>query len=127
MSETRLFVVTECYQKCKNVARPRSGQNTKKSQVRGHGKMPKIRRSAVTKICQKVTGPRSRKMQKMLKSAFNKKCLKHTSPLSWNDIKNAKKLQVGVNQNMPKSRWSVFTKKCEKVAGPRSRKNAKKS
>ena len=125
MPQTRLSVVTESYQKCQNVAGPRSRKNAQNSQVRICGKMLKICRSAVMEKWQKLTGLPSQKIENMLKSAVIQKCQILGSPLLCNDIKNAKNWQVGVHNKMPKSRRSTFTKECQKVAGPRSRKNAK--
>ena len=45
--------------KRQKVAGPLLRKNAKKSQVRGHGIMPKSRSLAVTKKCQKVEGPRT--------------------------------------------------------------------
>ena len=54
-------------QKCLKLAGPlvwNDTKNAKNSLLRRHGKMPKSRRSAVTKNCQKVAGPLSQKNAK---------------------------------------------------------------
>ena len=92
--------------------------------------MPKTRRSAFTKIFQKLVVPRSRKnaknskfrghknvainfqvrshrkMQKMHRSAFIRKFQKLAAPQS---------------QKIPQTRRSTFTEKCQNLAGPQSR------
>ena len=87
MPKTRLVFVTEWYQKAKN------------SQVRGDGKKPKGRKSALTEKCLKPADQRSQK--------------------------NGPNSQVRGKRKMLKSRRSPVTKKYQKVAGLWSRKNAK--
>ena len=123
MPKSRNSAVME---KCQKVACPRSRKNAKKSSVHGYEKMLKTRRSAVRE-----------KYKNILRSAVMQKCLKLACLLSQNDIKNAKNslcghvktqkmLSSGVMQKCL-TRRSMVTKKCQKVAGPPSRKNAKKS
>ena len=65
MAKSRRSALMKKFQK---VTCPRSEKNVKKSQLRGHGKMPK------------TAGPRSRKNIKMHRSAFMQRCLKLAGP-----------------------------------------------
>ena len=116
-------------QKCLKLAHPLSRndiKNVKNSKVRGHGKMPKSSRSAVTKKCEKVADLKSKKFKKCIGQQLCKNA--YNSPVCCHRIvpKMPKTHRYAVTEKYWSHR-SAVTKKCQKVAGPQSRKNDKKS
>ena len=121
-------------QKCHKFAGLRSWKNATNSQVCGHGKMLKTRRSTLKEKCQKPAGPRSQKYAnklpvlpserkgKMHRSEFLRKYQKLAGSWSWRILKN---LQVRGHGNFQKLAGSQSQKYANKLLVLPSRRKGK--
>ena len=133
MKKLKKMHMSAFLQKCQKPAGLQSQRVLKKSQVRSHGKMPITRRSVViendknSQVCCQGKIPKTRRSAvtqnyKNPQACVHRKFPKLERPRSWQYANEFPGLQSQILQIMHRS---AFIRKCQKLAGLRSRKNPK--